>query len=585
MTHKDIYTKFMIEYDKANVTYSYPQLSEDEIAIMLDKAYNAIIAQKITGNNPRGVGFEVDVKVVEDLRPLIKVQDVSFTESDDNALIKNRMYTELPEDDLYFIDAYVGRAVRTRQVNVRTIQPTQNTGMSIQCDTSIYGLAGDTIGAFQNYYHDNNDQIVYSIDVDTLKEEYWYPLSVATYQDSSDVRFEYFITDGEMEETSIASLDEIYARIKNTNQQGLTLYLYPVGETSNSNTIDLSYQRFTFTGPIELQTGQSLVFSNSSAVKFRVYYTDVDITYVDKTLSGLIQFINQLGEDDTIEVFPMIGDNIVTGGAFHITQEVEYIPVGETTPNMVPTKLVTHLMAQKFFLSYCNFPWIKIPIAYVENDTLYIVYDPENKPGTEGQIVYIKRPNTFVKNLNDFTISSGQYISFFENPIVKKETFTNGTITASFESSATSPVVLRPITLENGNYAIFKFSDMNYEGDLHVNIPKTSGNIYIGKLGSMPVNTTSISLSDCIQTNEKSIVQDILNLGNSGVSTDYFVIFTYDQQMQNESVYLTLYDQYYTFECSNTMAEEVISLAVSFALENVESPRLNSKLNMRGLEA
>ena len=41
----------------------------------------------------------------------------------------------------------------------------------------------------------------------------------------------------------------------------------------------------------------------------------------------------------------------------------------------------------------------------------------------------------------------------------------------------------------------------------------------------------------------------------------------------------------YQFECNATVAEELISLAVAFALENVESQRLNSKLNMRGLEA
>jgi len=33
------------------------------------------------------------------------------------------------------------------------------------------------------------------------------------------------------------------------------------------------------------------------------------------------------------------------------------------------------------------------------------------------------------------------------------------------------------------------------------------------------------------------------------------------------------------------MAEELITLAITFALENIESQRLNSKLNMRGLEA
>ena len=39
------------------------------------------------------------------------------------------------------------------------------------------------------------------------------------------------------------------------------------------------------------------------------------------------------------------------------------------------------------------------------------------------------------------------------------------------------------------------------------------------------------------------------------------------------------------FELSDTMAEELINLAIAFALENVESTRLNTKLNTRGLEA
>lgn len=39
------------------------------------------------------------------------------------------------------------------------------------------------------------------------------------------------------------------------------------------------------------------------------------------------------------------------------------------------------------------------------------------------------------------------------------------------------------------------------------------------------------------------------------------------------------------FELSDQMAEELISLAVAFALENVESTRFNTKLNTRGLEA
>ena len=59
---------------------------------------------------------------------------------------------------------------------------------------------------------------------------------------------------------------------------------------------------------------------------------------------------------------------------------------------------------------------------------------------------------------------------------------------------------------------------------------------------------------------------------NAGLRNAYHALATY-------------LDSIYTFECNDTMAEELISLAVSFALENVESQRLNSKLNMRGLEA
>ena len=67
LTHKDIYVKFMIEYDKVNVTSSYPSLTEYEVATILDKAYNALIAQKVTGNNIRKAPFEADIKAISDL--------------------------------------------------------------------------------------------------------------------------------------------------------------------------------------------------------------------------------------------------------------------------------------------------------------------------------------------------------------------------------------------------------------------------------------------------------------------------------------------------------------------------------------
>lgn len=101
MTHNDIYTKFMIEYDKANVTSSYPSLTKYEAATILDKAYNAIIAQKVTGNNIRRSYFEADTKAVSDLYPLVKHSDITL----DNTHLSHANVTKftLPSDFMYFV--------------------------------------------------------------------------------------------------------------------------------------------------------------------------------------------------------------------------------------------------------------------------------------------------------------------------------------------------------------------------------------------------------------------------------------------------------------------------------------------------
>lgn len=113
MTHNDIYIKYMIEYDKANVTSSYPALTEYEIATILDKAYNALIAQKITGNNIRRTGFESDIKSISDLQPLIKeykTYDSNFSMTGNSNTdfgysdVTNSQWIKLPTDFLYFVN-------------------------------------------------------------------------------------------------------------------------------------------------------------------------------------------------------------------------------------------------------------------------------------------------------------------------------------------------------------------------------------------------------------------------------------------------------------------------------------------------
>lgn len=106
MTHSDIYTKFMIEYDKANITSSYPSLTDYEIATLLDKAYLALISEKLTGNNPRKAAFEADVKAIEDLQPLIETTTRSQPTKSDK-VENEHIYTIDLTDFLYYISAKV----------------------------------------------------------------------------------------------------------------------------------------------------------------------------------------------------------------------------------------------------------------------------------------------------------------------------------------------------------------------------------------------------------------------------------------------------------------------------------------------
>ena len=84
MTYNDIYKKFLIEYDKADVSSSYPSLTNEEIAAILNKAMHALIAQKVTGNNPRKVALDMDSKAMSDIAPLIKYFDTNYLASSDS---------------------------------------------------------------------------------------------------------------------------------------------------------------------------------------------------------------------------------------------------------------------------------------------------------------------------------------------------------------------------------------------------------------------------------------------------------------------------------------------------------------------
>lgn len=124
MTYSDIYKKFLIEYDKDATTSSYPSLTRTEIANILDKAYLATIAQKLTGMNTRGIGFEGDVKAIEDIRPLLttttcnRVTNTSVTKY----LSTNERVFEYPSSGvLYYIQSDIFATVGSESKQWPTI--------------------------------------------------------------------------------------------------------------------------------------------------------------------------------------------------------------------------------------------------------------------------------------------------------------------------------------------------------------------------------------------------------------------------------------------------------------------------------
>lgn len=156
MTYKDIHKKYMIEYDKENVTSSYPSLTTYEIATILDKAYLALIAQKLTGNQQR-VPFEGDIKAIEDVRNLIASKKIS--KSNTTLPIDNAVTYKL-SDILYFLTALVlidGKLVTTNLVNHEIAKNFMHTATNRPwIKNSVCYIEGDNLVVlYDDYSHKN----------------------------------------------------------------------------------------------------------------------------------------------------------------------------------------------------------------------------------------------------------------------------------------------------------------------------------------------------------------------------------------------------------------------------------------------
>lgn len=289
MTHNDVYTKFMIGYDKANVTSSYPALTKYEVATILDKAYDALIAQKVTGNNPRRVPFEADQKQIADLQKLITYKKVQFKQAIDGQYMETQNVSEfdLPEDFKYYVRLLL---------EYNTNDPTED---------RVYETA------------------VFS------------PNSI-TYVGQDDDKW--------------VSLNEGY-KATNPDEQR----------------------------EIQQQFGDWIQWRN-------LYYAT--------------------GIEDIVNTNLMIAEN--SDGKPYDRRQVR----------MLPVKLVSHDIAEKFITTAYNMPWVKNPVCYIYDDTVAVVYDALRKPNVEPEdiahFIYIRSPKKFVTsdpNTCDFSSATEMEIS------------------------------------------------------------------------------------------------------------------------------------------------------------------------------
>lgn len=107
MTYQDIYNKFMIEYDKADVSSSYPSFTEYEICTFLDKAYLAVIAQKVGHLPSQSMLIEQDPKSIHELSHLYDTTQFYLGASRFSEFARNSFYLDFQGELFNFEALYI----------------------------------------------------------------------------------------------------------------------------------------------------------------------------------------------------------------------------------------------------------------------------------------------------------------------------------------------------------------------------------------------------------------------------------------------------------------------------------------------
>lgn len=565
MTHKDIFTKFMIEYDKANITSSYPSLTEYEIATFLDKAYLALISQKFTGNNVRKAPFEADVKSIADLQPLVYSRLVFLGESSSTSKANN-LWPKTTEASLTQ-EVQQGESQESSQSQesssiantqkVRSMPDNMRSGKLP--DDMLYFVAAsvpldmhEIAGWYDDITFDDSNVIkpIDNKDSDYQKREYKRYRMANIDLTSHHIAKNFYATSSNIPwiKNPIAFLENnnIFLLLDPCVGTPELDYLDPdTNTTRHGEWLQLSYIRKPFKFVKDLAKLE---------LDLRVANEDVEAVYTIDHSYGFSFVPDQyFGTDkrkihlNDICIYPSDAteaiDQIPSTSKKRSTYYVEF-----NTKLHDPSTLTVDQFVPGNFIFGKRVRCSKNPVDMQTYDQS--IYDDSLKLNPDNSIVAVYKDGT---NCSQFFVLSydavyrlirSQIVNSNEDKQLAGDTYvTNGNSVTDEQNYIRAEQIcteLLPLDADPGEY----------ESSLPDIQQKAVDNI------------TSLSYSSYTLENEAihsgSLLKD--NKGNT-------------------------LDDYYTFELNDSAAEELISLAISYALENVESPRLNAHIGIRGLES
>lgn len=176
MTSREFHIGFDIQLDKT-MDFEYPYIQSEEKDFWLNQAQERIIKQKLFGNNPKQTSYDGSIQRVDDLKSLIKNDDligVNYS-ADLTAYIKE---FPLPNDYKFYVKSFVlvDKLMRTGFQSIQTPFPVdiiQRADMAKHM--TISGINRPDLDKLKGFLEDEKLVVIhdsYTTNVDTCKLTY-----------------------------------------------------------------------------------------------------------------------------------------------------------------------------------------------------------------------------------------------------------------------------------------------------------------------------------------------------------------------------------------------------------------------------